>query len=620
MLPGAEPFSADGGEVGVVLCHGFTGSPQSLRPWAEALAAAGHSVRLPLLPGHGTRWQDINRTTLAATGTARSTRAFGELARALPRGLRRGPVDGRRAGPAPGRGARRATSPGVVAGEPRRAPARPAAPRAAGAAPGRAVVPGDRRRHQEAGHDRARLRPQLPLHARRRRCSSSTRMVTRPTWPASTQPLLLLHSAVDHVVPPRPTRTPCSHGVASSDVTEIVLEDSYHVATLDNDAERIEKESLAFVDRRRGGGGLVTGDGDRDGPGRRRRPGRARGPARARRRRRVRRDRRRLRPTRSPPASGPGPPRRTWTTTRRRRRRRRGRPAGGCPGQPGGPTLPAQGTAARRRGTGCPQGRTARPAAPSPTAPACRATGPASRRRRPRRRPRAVRAARGAADHVDRPGVPAGLAGGARRPAVPARRGARLARPPHARRAARARRRSSAASSRSWPGCRGTAATTGTTGGGESSSDPARRVGDGVTVRPRSRPPRAGGRSRPARPAGRRPRRRSPARAGRAPARTTSSRLSSRPAGKVGPEAGAGSGPTAAVEQLPDRLPGRLVEVAGRRRAGRARASSSSTAAARVRQPQRGLERQVQAGHGQRGPAAGSRRLPGRRRPGRGCA
>ena len=63
VLPGAEPFSADGGDVGVVVCHGFTGSPQSMRPWAEALAGAGHTVRLPLLPGHGTSWQEMNRTT-----------------------------------------------------------------------------------------------------------------------------------------------------------------------------------------------------------------------------------------------------------------------------------------------------------------------------------------------------------------------------------------------------------------------------------------------------------------------------------------------------------------------------------------------------------------------------
>ena len=37
--------------------------------------------------------------------------------------------------------------------------------------------------------------------------------------------------------------------VSSTDVTEIVLPDSYHVATLDNDADRIETESLAFIDR-----------------------------------------------------------------------------------------------------------------------------------------------------------------------------------------------------------------------------------------------------------------------------------------------------------------------------------------------------------------------------------
>src|SRR5882724_1148917 len=60
--PNFEPFSADGGPVGVVLSHGFTGTPASMRPWAEYLAAAGFTVRLPLLPGHGTTWQDANTT------------------------------------------------------------------------------------------------------------------------------------------------------------------------------------------------------------------------------------------------------------------------------------------------------------------------------------------------------------------------------------------------------------------------------------------------------------------------------------------------------------------------------------------------------------------------------
>ena len=56
-------FSHDGNDVGVVLCHGFTGAPGSMRAWADHLVAEGYSVRLPLLPGHGTRWQDANRTT-----------------------------------------------------------------------------------------------------------------------------------------------------------------------------------------------------------------------------------------------------------------------------------------------------------------------------------------------------------------------------------------------------------------------------------------------------------------------------------------------------------------------------------------------------------------------------
>jgi carboxylesterase len=62
VLPGAEPYAADRGPVGVVLSHGFTATPGSLRPWAEYLAAAACTVRLPRLPGHRTTWQDANTT------------------------------------------------------------------------------------------------------------------------------------------------------------------------------------------------------------------------------------------------------------------------------------------------------------------------------------------------------------------------------------------------------------------------------------------------------------------------------------------------------------------------------------------------------------------------------
>jgi carboxylesterase len=63
VVPGAEPYSSDGGPVGVLLSHGFTGSPASMTPWGRYLADRGYTVRVPRLPGHGTTWQELNRTT-----------------------------------------------------------------------------------------------------------------------------------------------------------------------------------------------------------------------------------------------------------------------------------------------------------------------------------------------------------------------------------------------------------------------------------------------------------------------------------------------------------------------------------------------------------------------------
>ena len=60
-----EDFAADGSgpnaRTGIVLVHGFTGSPASMRPWAHFLNDRGYTVRVPRLPGHGTKWQDLNK-------------------------------------------------------------------------------------------------------------------------------------------------------------------------------------------------------------------------------------------------------------------------------------------------------------------------------------------------------------------------------------------------------------------------------------------------------------------------------------------------------------------------------------------------------------------------------
>jgi len=46
--------------VGVLLVHGFTGSPAAMRPWAHYLNQLGYTVNVPLLPGHGTKPEDLN--------------------------------------------------------------------------------------------------------------------------------------------------------------------------------------------------------------------------------------------------------------------------------------------------------------------------------------------------------------------------------------------------------------------------------------------------------------------------------------------------------------------------------------------------------------------------------
>ena len=64
-MAGAEAYSASGGPNGVLVLHGFTGNPSSMRPLAVRLADAGLAVELPRLPGHGTSVDDMVSTTWA---------------------------------------------------------------------------------------------------------------------------------------------------------------------------------------------------------------------------------------------------------------------------------------------------------------------------------------------------------------------------------------------------------------------------------------------------------------------------------------------------------------------------------------------------------------------------
>jgi carboxylesterase len=242
-MPGAEPYRHDGGGTGVLLCHGFTGTPRSLRPWGEYLAERGLSVSVPLLPGHGTRWQDMQRTGWQ-DWYATVDRELAELSERCSKvfvgGLSMGGTLALRLAEKHG-----AAISGLILVNPSVKGDNPqlkALPVLRHLVPSVAGIASDIALEgvEEGGYDRT------PLHA----VYSLSRFwpIVRSALPRVTQPLLLLHSRVDHVVHPSNSALVLGR-VSSTDVTERVLERSYHVATLDHDAERIFTESYEFVRR-----------------------------------------------------------------------------------------------------------------------------------------------------------------------------------------------------------------------------------------------------------------------------------------------------------------------------------------------------------------------------------
>jgi len=240
-MPGAEPYSHDGGDTGVLLLHGFTGSPKSMKPWGEFLAAHGYTVRVPRLPGHGTRWQDMNITTWQ-DWYAEADRSFRELAarssRVFVMGLSMGGSLTLRLAEMKGDAIAGIVlvNPAVHSERPDRF-ALPIIKHIIGSFPG---ISNDIKKEgqDEGAYDR------IPLKA----AHSLTLLwsAVKTDIAAIDQPLLLFRSAEDHVVEASNAAWILSH-VSSTDVREIVLMDSFHVATLDNDADLIHRESLDFL-------------------------------------------------------------------------------------------------------------------------------------------------------------------------------------------------------------------------------------------------------------------------------------------------------------------------------------------------------------------------------------
>lgn len=249
-VPSAEPLSVaarpertGGRRVGVLLSHGFTGSPASMRPWGEYLGEQGYGVRVPLLPGHGTRWQDLNRHTWA-DWVATLTEVLDEMAAehdaVVVGGLSMGGALALRLA---------ADRPGDIAGvmlvnpavATRRLDVR-LLPVLKHVVPSLAGIANDIKKPGVEEHGYTRT----PLKAIHTLIRAWKPLVA--DLPQVTAPVIYFRSTVDHVVDDA-SEPLILGGVSSTDVTEVELADSYHVATLDNDAPLVFERSAEFVAR-----------------------------------------------------------------------------------------------------------------------------------------------------------------------------------------------------------------------------------------------------------------------------------------------------------------------------------------------------------------------------------
>ncbi len=241
VMPGAEPYSHDGGSTGVLMCHGFTGTPASVRAWAEYLADAGLTVSLPRLPGHGTTWQEMARTRWE-DWYAEIDRAYEELrgrtTEIFAMGLSMGGCLALRLAELRGDGVA-----GLVLVNPSLAPdtklflLAPALKLVVPSLPG---VGSDVKKEgiTELAYDRVPVRAAASLPQLWR--------LTRERLAEVSQPVLVYRSTVDHVVGPASMRA-LRAGVPAGQLTVRACPDRVHVATIDNDAPDIFAGSLDFV-------------------------------------------------------------------------------------------------------------------------------------------------------------------------------------------------------------------------------------------------------------------------------------------------------------------------------------------------------------------------------------
>lgn len=239
----AKPFFFEGGPVGVLVIHGFTGCTQSMRPYGEGLAARGFTVLGPRLPGHGTSVEDMSKRKYTEW-TFEVERAFGELGKKCEKVFVTGLSMGgtltlwlasrhreKVAGIIPINALVLATTLMKIA---------PLVGKIVRRVPG---VGSDIKRQgvRELCYDKV---PVLAVGELTRLLKEAKESLSRVSAPA-----LVIASRVDHVVKEPDNAEHILRELGSREKELLWLENSYHVATLDDDAELIVERAAAFISK-----------------------------------------------------------------------------------------------------------------------------------------------------------------------------------------------------------------------------------------------------------------------------------------------------------------------------------------------------------------------------------
>ncbi len=243
IMPGCEPYSATGSRNGVLVLHGFTGNPASMRSLAEAIANEGYSVELPRLPGHGTSVADMMTTTWA-DWSGEAARVFEELSARCDQvavvGLSMGG----------GLTAFLAESHPEIAGIVLINPLVKAPPAELREGLDQLLAAGVETIDSIGSDIKKEGAVEASYDATPLACAASLFegvALVEENLASITSPVLVLSSREDHVVTSDNGDAVVER--AAGPVERVWLENSYHVATMDNDADLVEAQTVAFLQR-----------------------------------------------------------------------------------------------------------------------------------------------------------------------------------------------------------------------------------------------------------------------------------------------------------------------------------------------------------------------------------